>query len=370
MAATATLDLKDRTLDRVVDKVLKEERLTFEDGVRLMESKDLESVGYLANVVRERKNGIKAYFIRNQHFDPTNICEYNCMFCSWKRDPGEEGAYVLSADDIIEKMKPYKNRPISEIHMVAGVHPDLPYEYYLETLQTVKSQRPDCMIQAYTAVEIFYFSRLFNRSIEQVLLDFKAAGLDALPGGGAEVFAERVRQKICRDKADWSQWSEVHRVAHRLGIPTNATLMYGHIETSGERIDHLLRLRGLQDETAGFKCFVPMPFHNDNNPLTKLGTIKADDAENLKMLAVARLMLDNFDHIRAFWVMITPAVAQRSLSYGVDDMDGTVLEETIIHEAGADTDEEMTAEELIRLIREAGRIPVERDTVYREIRTY
>ncbi len=352
-------------LGTIYEKVLAGERLSFDDGLKLYETPDLLSVGALANIVRERKNGNRAYFNRNQHINYTNICNKGCNFCAFQRLPGQEGGYVYSPEEIREKMKATLDYFISEVHMVAGINPKLPYSYYLDILKAVKSVRPNIHIKAFTMVELAQIVRLSKKSVEETLEELKAAGLGSMPGGGAEILTDRVHKAIYRAKLSPAEWLNMQRSVHRAGLHSNATMLYGHIETPAERVEHLIKLRELQDETNGFMTFIPLAFHPDNTEMSDLpGTTGLLDLRNL---AVPRLMLDNFPHIKAFWIMITPKIAQVSLHFGADDMDGTVIEEKITHEAGATTPLGLSREEIVRLIREAGRDPVERDTLYNPI---
>jgi len=350
----------------VVERVQAGERLGYQDGLTLYRHHDVAEVGALANLICERKNGDRAFFVRNQHLNPTNICEVDCLFCGFKRDRLDQaGAYRFSLDQIdsmVAKMDPL----LTEIHIVSGLDPDLPYEYYLELLRRIKAARPRVHIKAFTAVEIVYYAHKFGKELAEVLCDFQAAGLDALPGGGAEVFADRVRRKLCPDKASASEWLECHRQAHLLGIPTNATILYGHIETDGERVDHFLRLRELEDQCPGFLTFIPLAFQHGNNPLGRLRAAPAD--ADLRNLAAARLLLDNFPHIKAYWVTIGLEAAGQALRFGADEIEGTVVNERIMNMAGSSSGSAVTLEQLLQLIRGAGRRPVERDGLYHIVR--
>lgn len=352
----------DKSLIKIAKKVREEKRLSFEDGLLLFDSPDLLGLGFLANIVRERKNGDKAFFVNNRHINPTNICVNLCKFCAFGKEKGAKGTYEMSLDEIIKKASEGAAQGATEFHIVGGLHPDLPFDYYLDILKTLSSRFPDIHIQAFTAVEIEYFSAIASLSIEETLRRLKEAGLGSIPGGGAEVFSTRLRERVCPEKISGEKWLEVIRTAHRMGIKSNATMLYGHIETKEEKVDHLIRLRELQDETGGFMAFIPLAFHPENTEMSELK--KTTGYQDLKHLAVSRLMLDNFPHIKAFWIMIGPKISQISLSFGVDDIDGTVVEERITHSAGAETEEHIPKEELIRLIKEAGRNPVERDTLY------
>ena len=351
-----------RLLD-LADKLDADVRLTLDDGIRLFECPDLLAVGWLANREREKRHAGHTYYNHNLRLEATNVCVANCLFCAFARlKPGDAGAYTMSLEQAWDKVRQRRHQSLTEVHVVNGLHPDLPFEYYVELLQGFKRIRPDVHLKCFTAVEIAFFADLYGRTDEQVLRALMDAGLDSMPGGGAEVFAERVRRKVCHDKCDADRWLSIHRIAHRLGMRSNVTMLYGHIETVEERVDHMLRARALQDETGGFQAFIPLAFHPDNNQLRKLPAPTA--ADTLRVHAVARLVLDNIAHVKAFWIATGVDVAQTSLWFGVDDLDGTVQEERIYHMAGASTPESMTTGEISRLIRAAGRDPVERDTLY------
>ncbi len=355
-------------LGDILARVRAEERLSLEDGRRLYECPDILALGYLANIVRERKNGNQAFFIYNQHINYSNVCTNLCKFCAFGKEKGHEQAYEMGVEDVRAKVRERLNEPITEIHMVGGIHPDLPYSYYLDILRVIKEERPDVHIQAFTCVEIHHLAELAGKPVADTLEELKEAGLGSIPGGGAEVFSPRIRKLTCERKLSGEGWLEVTRTAHRHGLHTNATLLYGHIETVDERLEHLDALRRTQDETGGFLAFIPLAFHPKNTEMSDhSGTTGIND---LKNIAVARLMLDNFPHIKAYWVMIGPKLAQVALSFGADDMDGTVKEEVITHMAGAETEQALGHRTLIRLIREAGRDPVERDTLYNVLSTY
>ncbi len=355
----------DQALLPIYEKVLVGQRLDTDDGLTLFKSPDLLGVGYLANLVRERLHGRRAFYIYNQHINYSNICVNGCKFCAFGRKAGEEGAYELTLQEIFAKVEDRLAEPISEIHIVGGCHPSLPFSYYLEMLRGIKALRPEVHLQAFTAVEVAHLAELNRASVEDTLLALLDAGLGSLPGGGAEVFSPRVRQDLCPQKLSPAGWLETARTAHRLGLNTNATMLYGHMETLEERVDHLLKLRAAQDHSGGFLAFIPLAFHPDNTALDHLQGPSAID--DLKTLAVSRLVLDNFPHIKAFWVMLGPKLAQLSLCFGVDDVDGTVMEERITHMAGAQTPQGLTRAQLRALIQEAGCQPVERDTLYREV---
>jgi aminodeoxyfutalosine synthase len=358
-------------LGRIRDAVLAGERLTDADAVKLFEAKDLAAVGALANHVREQRHGDLTFYNRNVHLNPTNVCVASCKFCSFARkdDQVASDGYTMQLDEAVHKVVSKKPLGITEVHIVSGLHPDLPFEYYTELLRRIRSEWPGLTIKAFTAIEIHFFAEKFGKSYEQVLRDLMAAGLDTVPGGGAEIFAPRVRRKICDDKATADQWIEIHRTAHRLGLKTNSTMLYGHIERLDERVDHMRRLRDLQDETSGFQVFIPLAFHPEHNMIGKAFP-KPTGYDALRMLAVGRLYLDNFDHIKAYWVSLGERLAQTSLAFGVDDVDGTVLEERIYHMAGATTPQALSEKELHRFIRAAGRVPAERDSHYRVLKVH
>jgi aminodeoxyfutalosine synthase len=349
-------------------KVLDGERLSYDDGVLLFELGDPTLAGYLANIIRERKNGNRAYFIRNQHINHTNICRNKCRFCAFYREKGQEGAYQMTIDEIFAEVERHKNKPFTEIHIVGGLNPDLTFEYFTEMFSGIKRIRPEIHVQALTCVEVAWLAEITGMSVKETLIKLKESGLDSIPGGGAEVFSETLRAKYWPNKLAGDEWLEVAGEAHRLGIPTNATILYGHKETYKERVHHLVKLREQQDKTGGFIAFIPLAFHSHNTDLT--GIPRTTGRDDLMMMAVSRLMLDNFDHIKAFWIMLTPEIAALSLNYGADDIDGTVTEEKITHMAGAETPTALTVDELLGLIHDAGRDPTERDTVYNIVKEY
>ena len=349
------------------EKVLAGRRLSFEDGVTLYRSHDLLAVGALANHVREERHGDAAYFVWNTHINHTNVCVATCDFCAFAAKKDEPRAYTMKLDEVFAKVAGLQ-RAVREVHIVGGLHPDLPFSYFTEMMRGIKNVRSDIHIKAFTAVEIFFFHKLYRMSVEKVLADLKEAGLDSMPGGGAEIFAKETRDKIIKGKADAEQWLAVMREAHRQGIPTNATMLYGHVESVEDRVDHLLRLRELQDETGGFVTYIPLAFQPWEAPSMKLP--ETTGFEDLKAIALGRLLLDNFPHIKSYWIMIGPRLAQVGLSFGADDLDGTVTEEKIAHDAGAQTAQSLTVHELCRLIREAGRRPLERDTVFNVVKEW
>jgi len=350
------------------DKVRAGAPLSFDDGMTLYQHPNLVDVAALANEVRERLHGDRTYFNRNLHINATNVCVASCMFCSFARlKEGDTGAYTMTHAEAWGKLQSRLDAedPITEIHIVNGLHDGLPFDYYTELLAGLKRLKPSIHLKAFTAVEIFYFHKHFGMPIAEVLARLRAAGLDSLPGGGAEIFAPRVRKKICDDKCTADEWLDVHRTAHRMGLRSNCTMLYGTIEGPEDRVDHMLRLRALQDETGGFQTFIPLAFHPDNNALMKLPA--PTGVEDLRTYAVARLMLNNIPHLKAYWIMLGIKTAQTALWFGADDLDGTVQEEKIYHMAGAETPQAMTPVEIVRIIQNAGRTPVERDTLYNVI---
>jgi len=364
---------RDEALMRVADKVLSGRRLTLEDGVALYRTRDLPGLMRLADHVRRRQVGDKAYYVHSLRLSQTNICYVGCTFCGFQRRFGEEGAWDWDLEQVWEFVDRHYHPDLTEIHISSGHHPKRPWQYYLDLVKGLTERYPGVQVKAWTAAEVHHFTRITRPrlSYREVLQQLKDHGLVALPGGGAEIFAERVRKQIARAKVTAEQWLEVHRTAHELGLPTNATMLYGHIETLEERVDHMLRLRALQDETGGFFSFVPLALQPDNNELSKqLGTRFTTGVEDLRNLAVARLVLDNFPHIKGYWIMITPELTQVSLSAGVSDIDGTIKAERIAHAAGAVTAEGMDEEELRRLVRGAGRVPVLRDALYNELKVF
>jgi len=347
----------------IADRLEAGERLSFDEGMRLFEAPDLLAVGWLANRERERRHADQTFFNQNIRIEATNVCVASCLFCAFARlKPGDPGAYTMSLEEAWDKVRDREDQALTEVHVVNGLHPDLPFSYYVELLQGFKRIRPNVHLKCFTAVEIAFFADLYGMSDEQVLRELMDAGLDSLPGGGAEIFAERVRRKISHDKCGTERYLAIHRTVHQLGMRSNVTMLYGHIETPAERLDHMLRVRDLQDETEGFQAFIPLAFHPDNNQMRKLPAPTA--ADTLRVHAVARLMLDNVSHIKAFWIATGVDVAQTALWFGADDLDGTVHEERIYHMAGARTPEAMTTHEIGRLISAAGRQPIERDTLY------
>ena len=343
-------------------------RLSQAQACALFESNDILALGAMADFARRRAVGDDVYFICNRHINHTNVCRNRCLFCAFSHDDGTPDAYTLSVDEVVAKARESLTSGVTEIHIVGGEHPDLPFDYYLEMMRGLRQLAPDVHIQAFTASEIVHFARLSGKTIETVLAELKDAGLGSLPGGGAEVFSDRVRGIICERKISGQEWLDVMRAAHGAGLKSNATMLYGHVETPAELADHMVRLRDLQDETHGFNAFIPLSFQPANTGLSDLpGPTGYDD---LKMLAVGRLVLDNFQHVKAFWINVGIKLAQVSLEFGVNDLDGTVVEEKISHSAGVQTGQELEREELVRVIRGAGRNAVERDTLYNVVRRY
>jgi aminodeoxyfutalosine synthase len=353
----------------IAEKVHARERLTREDGEALFACPDIFAVGSLANEVRTRLHGDAAYYNRNMHLNPTNVCVERCLFCGFARSSDDEpGAFTLDPEAVEARVSSVVLRSpgLSEVHVVGGLHPTRPFDYYLDVVRAVRRAAPHAVVKAYTAEEIEHFVRISGRSLEGVLDAMKQAGVTALPGGGAEIFASEVRKKICPDKISAERWFEIHAAAHRSGLPSNATMLFGHIETPAHRVDHVLRVREAQERTGGFQCFIPLPFNPRETRLRKL-TGGPTGVEILRTLAVARLLLDNVPHLKAYWVMCGLPVAQVALEFGVDDLDGTLVEEKIVHMAGAQTPVGLTEDEIVRTIREARRRPVERDSFYRAV---
>jgi aminodeoxyfutalosine synthase len=361
----AELTITDARLKPIARKVLAGERLSVDDGILLYRTPDLLAVGWLANHVREKRHGNIAYFNVNRHINPTNVCVAHCKLCAFGRDASAPGAYTFALEEIYQRAEQGVREGATEFHIVGGLHPDLSFEHYLELVRGLKQRCPTVHLKAFTMVEVHFFSRLAKISVEQVLQKMKDAGVNSCPGGGAEIFHPRVRKIICDHKTSGQMWLNTARKAHQAGLHSNATMLYGHVETEEERVDHLTKLRELQDETHGFVAFIPLAFHPDNTALSHIP--KTSGYLDLRNIAVSRLLLDNFEHIKAYWIMLTPAIAQIALRFGANDLDGTVVEEKIYHDAGAKTSEFTPRAELERLIRAAGRIPVERDTLYRPV---
>ena len=355
----------DPRLHPIRDKVLARERLSPEDALILYITGDILAVGWLANHVRERLHGNNTYFNVNRHINPTNVCVAACRLCAFGRKKDAPGAYTMALEEAWQTAASGYSEAVTEFHIVGGLHPDLPFEYFLDLVRGLKQRFPQVHIKAFTMVEVAYLAKRAKLSVRETLEQLKAAGVDSLPGGGAEIFADRIRHIICDHKIDGDQWLETARLAHQLGLRSNATMLYGHIESDEDRVDHLLKLRALQDETGGFQTFIPLAFHPANTPLQHLPTTTG--LNDIRQIAVSRLVLDNFAHIKAYWQMLSPKIAQIALRFGADDLDGTVIEEKIYHDAGATTPQGLRRQELVRLIREAGREPIERDTLYRPV---
>jgi aminodeoxyfutalosine synthase len=355
----------DPQLTPIAEKVFAGERLTFDEGLALYRTPDILAVGWLANHVRERLHGNVAYFNVNRHINPTNVCVAACRLCAFGRKKGTESAYTMALEEAWQAAASGYHEAVTEFHIVGGLHPDLPLEYFLDLVRGLKERFPQVHIKAFTMVEIAFLARRAKLTIPETIQRLKDAGVDSMPGGGAEIFSDRIRHIICDHKIDGSEWLETARAAHSLGLRSNATMLYGHVEADEDRVDHLLRLRALQDETGGFQTFIPLAFHPDNTALDHLP--RTTGLTDLRQIAVGRLLLDNFAHIKAYWQMMTAGIAQIALRFGADDIDGTVIEEKIYHDAGATTPQGMRRADLIRLIREAGREPVERDTLYRPV---
>lgn len=355
----------DKRLESIFSKVLKGSRLSKEDGIHIYETHDLIALGQIADHVRRSLHGNKAFYIYNQHLNYTNVCKNRCRFCAYAKDEGEKGAYVWSMDQIEKKLLERIDEPVNELHIVGGLNEDLNFEYFIDLLKTVKKIRPNATIKAFTCVEIDYLSNLAGLSLEKTIQRLKDAGLEMMPGGGAEILNSRVHEELFPKKINHERWLEIVRAVHKMGIKTNATMLYGHIETIEERVDHLIALRELQDETKGFSAFIPLAFHAENTKLSHiLPTTAMDD---LKNVAAARLLLDNFDHIKAYWVMIGEKLAQVALNFGADDLDGTIIEERITHTAGAKSAKGLTKDQMENMIIKAGFEPVERDSFYHPI---
>lgn len=355
---------------KVTDKVLSGHRLAQDDALLLYQEAELGLLGILANHIREKLNRHNTYFNRNFHFEPTNICIYNCKFCSYKRKINEPGNWEYTYEDLLKRLKHYDGKALTEIHIVGGVHPKRDLHYYGKMLQLVKQHRPDIHIKAFTAIELDFMIRKAGMTIKEGLLTLKEYGLDSIPGGGAEIFNEDIRKQVCDDKSSSELWLNIHRTAHELGIPSNATILYGHIESYADRVDHMNRLRELQDETHGFNVFIPLKFKKDNNQLSEIGEVST--IEDLRNFAISRIFLDNFPHIKAYWPMIGKNITQLSLSFGVDDIDGTIDDSTKIYSMAGSEDQtpKLSTDELVALIKEARRVPVERDTLYNKIKVY
>jgi aminodeoxyfutalosine synthase len=353
--------------DAIKSKVERGDRLSFEEGVQLFRSNDIIALGRLANQTRERLNGDRTYYNVNRHINYTNVCVIDCQLCqgAYARKPGQDGGYTMLLDQVFGFAEQEYSDSLTEFHIVGGLNPELPFEYYLDLLRGLKHRFPLVHLKAFTMVELDFFTKVTRKPLKWIIEQLRDAGMGSCPGGGAEIFAERARPLIAGHKISGARWLEVARAVHNMGIRSNATMLYGHIETPEERVDHLVQLRELQDESGGFNCFIPLAFHPEHTVYAHLPTTTGMD--DLKTIAVSRLMLDNFPHIKAYWVTLTPALAQIALRFGADDLDGTIVEERIIHGAGTPTSQGMTRAQIEKLIRDAGRVPIERDTLYNSV---
>jgi len=357
--------IDDRRLLPIFDKVQRGERLSFDDGLTLYRTGDILGVGYMANIVRERIHGNVTFYNVNRHINPTDVCVASCRLCAFGKKARDPKAYTMSMEQVWETAGHGYAEAVTEFHIVGGLHPELTLDWFCEMLRGLKDRYPDVHLKAFTMVEIAFLARRAKISIRETLQRLIDAGVDSLPGGCAEIFSEGVRRIICDHKIDGQEWLDAARTAHQLGLKSNCTMLYGHIETEADRVDHLVKLRELQDETGGFQTFIPLAFHPDNTALHHLP--KTTGFDDIRNIAVARLMLDNIPHVKAYWIMMTPRIAQIAQRFGSDDLDGTVVEEKIYHDAGATTSQSVQRGELLRLIRRAGRDPVERDTLYRPV---
>ena len=362
---------KDKELQQIANKIINKERISFDDGVLLFEKGSLSWLGTLANYVREQKHGDKTYFNKNFHIEPTNVCVFSCKFCSYsKLYANREEGWELSIEQMMHIVKSYDGKPVTEVHIVGGVHPKMNLTFFLELLQAIKAHRPDLHIKGFTPVELDYMFKKAKVTTEEGMKLAHQAGLDSLPGGGAEIFHPEIRKQICEDKVDADGWLHIHKVAHNLGMHSNATLLYGHIEKYWHRIDHMERLRQLQDQTGGFNTFIPLKFRNQDNDMSHVA--ESTTIEDMRMYAVSRLYMDNFAHIKAYWPMLGRQNAQLTLSFGVNDMDGTIDDSTKIYAMAGSEEQTPTicTAELVRLIKQVKREPIERGTLYNEIKNY
>ncbi|WP_244148826.1 aminofutalosine synthase MqnE [Desulfonatronum thioautotrophicum] len=352
-------------LDDIVEKAANTERLTPDEALMLAQKADIHVLGRLALHRRTALHGQNAYFVFNQHLNYTNICQNACRFCAFSRRVGDKDGYTMTVDEAVQHVRSRKDEPVREIHIVGGLNPELPYQYYLDLVSAVKQARPLASVKAFTAVEVVFLAERGGISPRRVLADLRKAGLDALPGGGAEVFAPALRARLCPEKVSGQQWLDIHALAHELGIPSNATMLFGHIETWADRLEHLLALRELQDRTEGFLCFIPLPYQPHHNDLGAKGP---DGLDTMRMLAISRIFLDNVRHLKAYWIMTGIKAAQMGLWYGADDLDGTIVEERIGHAAGANTPKGMTREQIVQVISQAGFQPVERNSHFEAVK--
>ena len=365
VAAKAPPQTDDPLLKPIFEKLESGERLSYEDGVTMFRSSDILSLGFMANLVREQLHGDITYFNVNRHINPTDVCVASCRLCAFGKRAKDPHAYTMSLEQVWEIAGKGYAEAVTEFHIVGGLHPELPLDWFCEMISGLKERYPEVHLKAFTMVEIAYLAKRAKISVRQVLEQLKMAGVDSLPGGGAEIFSDRVRRIICDHKIDGHEWLETARIAHNMGLKSNCTMLYGHLETAEDLSDHLVRLRALQDETNGFVTFIPLAFHPANTALSHLPPTSG--VNDLKQIAISRLMLDNISHIKAYWIMMTPDVAQIAQRFGANDIDGTVVEEKIYHDAGAITAQHLRRKDLLQLIRAAGREPVERDTSYRRI---
>jgi aminodeoxyfutalosine synthase len=357
--------IDDVRLRPILAKVEAGTRLSFDDAVTLYRSPDILSLGYMANLVRERLHGDTTYFNVNRHINPTDVCVASCRLCAFGKRAKDPSAYTMSMEQVWEVAGHGYAEAVTEFHIVGGLHPELSLDWFCEMIAGLKERYPAVHLKAFTMVEVAFLAKRAKLSLRQTLERLKAAGVDSLPGGGAEIFSERVRRIICDHKIDGNEWLETAKIAHEIGLKSNCTMLYGHLETDEDRADHLVKLRAVQDQTNGFVTFIPLAFHPDNTALSHLA--KTSGFDDLKQIAISRLMLDNIPHIKAYWIMLTPSVAQIAQRFGANDIDGTVVEEKIYHDAGATTSQHLRRQDLLRLIREAGRQPMERDTAYRPV---
>ncbi len=360
-----TPSIEDRNLRPILEKVEAGERLSWEDGVKMFRSPDILALGHMANVIRERLHGDVTYFNVNRHINPTDVCVASCRLCAFGKKAKDSTAYTMSLEQVWEVAGKGYAEAVTEFHIVGGLHPELSLDWFCQMIAGLKERYPGVHLKAFTMVEVAYLAKRAKISIRETLVRLKGAGIDSMPGGGAEVFSERVRRIICDHKIDGDEWLETARIAHQIGLKSNCTMLYGHLETAEDLSDHLVKLRDLQDETNGLVTFIPLAFHPENTALAHLP--KTTGFNDLKQIAISRLMLDNIPHIKAYWIMMTPGVAQIAQRFGANDIDGTVVEEKIYHDAGATTAQHLRRKDLLRLIREAGREPVERDTSYRPV---
>jgi aminodeoxyfutalosine synthase len=357
--------IEDQRLRPILEKVREGQRISFEDGLTLYRSRDLLSVGWMANLVRERLHGNTTFFNVNRHINPTDVCVASCRLCAFGKHAKDPSSYTMSLEEVWHRAGEGYTEAVTEFHIVGGLHPELTLDWFCEMIRGLKERYPQVHLKAFTMVEVAYLAKRTKISIRETLERFKLAGVDSMPGGGAEVFSASIRRIICDHKIDGSEWLETARIAHEIGLKSNCTMLYGHIETEEDRVDHLVKLREVQDHTNGFVTFIPLAFHPDNTALHHLP--KTTGFDDIRQIAVSRLMLDNIPHIKAYWIMMTPAVAQIAQRFGANDIDGTVVEEKIYHDAGATTSQGLRRQDLLRLIREAGREPLERDTAYRPV---